>query len=160
MTSSTRATFERYLRALQTRDFETLRELAHPDFEDHYPQSGELTRGVESLIRIVNHYPGGDRLEDLGQARVIGGDDRYVRTPSFTIVRIDGSGDDLVGVQRARYPDGSLWIIIVIAEMRDDLVYRTESFFAPAFEPADWRAPWVEHRDWPSPTTEPGATSA
>jgi hypothetical protein len=141
MTSS-KATFKRYLVALQSRDHATLRELTHPGFEDFYPQSGERTRGIENLISIIENYPGG--VEPLGQDRIVGGSDEFVRTPSFVVVRIEGSGDQVMGVQRARYPDGATWYIIVVAELREGLVYRTDSFFAPSFPPAEWRAPWVE----------------
>jgi hypothetical protein len=141
MTDSPRAIFERYLEALQARDFATLRAVAHRDFEDFYPQSGEVTRGIDNLISILLNYPG--QLESLGRDRVVGGETRFLSAPNFTVLRVEGSGEHFTGVQRARYPDGSLWFIVVVAELRDDLVYRTESFFAPAFEAPAWRSEWV-----------------
>jgi len=144
MPSSGRVTFERYLQAVTARDFVTLRALAHPEFEDSYPQSGEVTVGIENLIAIVSNYPG--ELTHLGSDRILGGEDRFVRTPQFTVIRIEGSGDQFTGIQRARYPDGSVWFVVVVAEMRDGLVYRTESYFAAAFDPPSWRAPYVEVR--------------
>ena len=147
MADNSRATFERYLEALQARDLATLRALAHPDFEDFYPQSGEVTRGIENLIAILLNYPG--QLESLGRDRVVGGETLFVSAPNFTVLRVDGSGEQFSGVQRARYPDGSLWFIVVVAEVRDGLVYRTESFFAPAFEAPAWRSEWVHIRPRP-----------
>jgi hypothetical protein len=35
--------FERYLAALNSRDLDPLTALAHPEYEDFYPQSGEVT---------------------------------------------------------------------------------------------------------------------
>jgi hypothetical protein len=137
-----RAIFERYMAALNSRDVATLAELLHPDFEDHYPQSGEVTRGAANLMALVANYPG--EYEDLGRDRVIGGEDRYVSTAMFTVLRVEGSNDVFTGVQRARYPDGSIWIIIVIAELKDGLIYRSQSFWAPTFDPPAWRAQWVE----------------
>lgn len=128
--------------ALNRRDLATLAELLHPEVEDAYPQSGELIRGPANLQAIVANYPG--EYHDLGQQRVIGGDDRFISTPMFTVLRVEGSNDVFTGVQRARYPDGSLWIIILIAELKDALIYRTQSFWAPTFDPPAWRAQWVE----------------
>ena len=144
---ASRATFERYLDALNGRDLATLEELVHPEFEDFYPQSGELTRGVRNLQGIIANYPG--ELEALGRDRVIGGEDRFVRTPMFTVLRVEGSADIFTAVQRARYPDGSVWFIVVISELRDGLIYRTQSFWAPTFDPPAWRAGWVEEQGRP-----------
>jgi hypothetical protein len=145
--NASRQTFQRYLLALSQRDFVTLRELAHPDFEDFYPQSGELTRGIANLEAMLTNYPG--ELEGLGTRRIVGGEERFVRSPLFTILRVEGSDDALTGIQRIRYPDGSLWFAVVLCEMRDSLIYRIESYFAPAFDPPEWRAAWVEIRSRP-----------
>ncbi len=139
---SNRAVFERWLEAIQRRDMDELRALAHPDFRDLYPQSGELTVGVDKLIAIIESYPGG--VESLGRDRLLGGEERFVRTPIFTVVRVDGEGDNFTGISRARYPDGSHWMILNVGEIRDGLVYRTESYFAPYFDPAPWRSGMVE----------------
>ena len=147
MSSTNRAIVERYLRALNDRDMATVRELAHPDFEDSYPQSGELTRGAANLEAILTNYPG--ELQGLGQDRVIGGEDQFVRSPLFTIIRVEGSDDTFTGIQRGRYPDGSIWFVVGVLEVRDGLIYRSQTFFAPTFEPPDWRTPWVEVRPRP-----------
>ena len=39
--------------------------------------------------------------------------------PTFTVLRIEGTGSVFTGVQRAQYPDGSEWHVILIGEMRD-----------------------------------------
>jgi hypothetical protein len=139
---SNRDVFEGWVEAIQHRDYGALRALAHPGFEDLYPQSGELTRGVERLIAIIEGYPGG--VESLGRDRIVGGEERFIRTPIFTMIRVAGEGDSFVGISRARYPDGSHWMILVVGELRDGLVYRTESYFAPYFDPAPWRSGMVE----------------
>ena len=144
---SNRATFEAWVEAIQTQDFDVLRQLAHPQFQDFYPQSGEATLGVEHLITIMSGYPGG--VESLGRDRLLGGEERYIRTPIFTVVRVEGEGDTFTGISRARYPDGTRWMILVVGEVRDGLVYRTESYFAQYFEPAAWRADLVELRPRP-----------
>src|SRR5690349_2784726 len=142
-----REVFERYLEAIQHRDYDVMRSVAHPEVTDTYPQSGEHTTGIENLISIMSGYPGG--VESLGRERLIGGEPAFVRTPVFTVVRVEGTGNTMTGISRARYPDGSLWWILNIGEIRDGLVYRIESFWAPYFEPAEWRAPFVEVRPRP-----------
>ena len=140
--SASRQIFERYLHAIATRDLDTLRELTHPDFEDLYPQSGELIRGFANMEAVITNYPGA--TTGLGLERMVGGEERYVQSPLFTMIRVDGDGDTLTGIQRVSYPDGSVWLAIALCQLKDGLVYRMESYFAPTFDPPEWRAPWVE----------------
>jgi hypothetical protein len=140
--TDSRACFEAFLRAINRRDIGALAALTHPDFVESYVQSGEVIRGIENLGAILENFPGG--YEDRGEDRVIGSEDRWVVTPSFTLVRIEGAGDTFTGVMKARYPDGSDWYVVHIAELRDGLVWRVQAYFAPAFEPPDWRSQWVE----------------
>jgi hypothetical protein len=101
--SHARAVFERYLTAVNAGDADALDEVLHPDFQD-FSQSGERTRGVENLKHIMRNYPGG--YEDLGRGPVFGAEDRWVITPMFTLLRIEGTGSVFTGVQKARYPGG------------------------------------------------------
>ena len=138
-----RSVFEAYLRATNSRDVAALERLVHPEFVDSYPQSGERTRGPANLRAIIEHYPEGGYTAG-GTQRVVGAEDRWLMSPAFTLVRIEGTGDTFTGVSRGRYPDGSEWHIVTIGEMRDGVVWRAETFFAPKFEPPPWRAEWVE----------------
>ena len=142
-TLSARAAFEAYLDALNQRDLTALDALLHPDFEDLYPQSGELTRGPANLRAIIENYPDGG-WTDQGRERVEGAEDRWVTTPTFTVLRIEGSGNVFTGVQRAQYPDGTEWHVILIGEMRDGKAWRMQTYWAPRFEAPAWRAAWVE----------------
>jgi len=141
--SQPRGIFEAYLSAVNERDLDALDALLHPDFEDFYPQSGERTRGAANLRAIIEHYPGGG-WTDEGRDRVVGGEDRWIATPMFTLLRIEGTGNIYTGVQKARYPDGTEWHVVIIGEIRDGRLWRTQSFWAPTFEPPAWRAAWVE----------------
>ena len=145
--SASRQTFERYLRAISQRDLATMRELMHPDFEDLYPQSGELIRGGANMEAMLTNYPGD--LEGLGTQRIVGGDERFIRSPLFTIIRVEGDDEALTGIQRIRYPDGSQWFAVLLCELRDGLVYRVETYFAPFFDPPAWRSQFVEIRPRP-----------
>jgi hypothetical protein len=137
-----RAVFEAFLAAANGRDVAALDRLVHPDYEEVYPQSGERTRGISNLTAIIEHYPGG--YTEGGLERVVGGEDRWIMTPTFTLLRIEGSGNVFAGVLRATYPDGSDWFVVQIAEVRDEKVWRVQTFFAPHFEAPAWRAQWVQ----------------
>jgi ketosteroid isomerase-like protein len=138
-----RTVFERFLDAAVARDLATLDSVVHPDFEDWYPQSGERIRGLANMQAILEHYPGGG-YEGQGTKRIVGTEDRWVVTPSFSIQRIEGSGDTYTGVTRGHYPDGMDWHIVTIGQVRDGRVWRAETYFAPEFEAPAWRAEWVE----------------
>ena len=113
-----------------------------PDFEDVYPQSGEHTHGAANLRAIIEHYPGG--YTGGGVDRVVGAEDRWVTTPAFSLLRIEGTGDTFTAVSRGRYPDGSDWFVVNLGQVRDGLVWRVQTFFAQTFEPPAWRSAWVE----------------
>ena len=142
-TQEPRAVVEAYLRAANGRDLAALESLVHPDYEDFYPQSGERTRGFQNLRSIIENYPSGG-YAGQGTDRVVGAEDRWIMTPGFSLLRIEGTGDTFTGVSRGRYPDGSDWYIVNICQMRDGLVWRAQTFFAPVFEPPAWRSEWVE----------------
>jgi SnoaL-like domain len=139
---SLRTRFETFLAAVNNRDTTALDAVLHPDYEETYPQSGERTRGLVNLKAIIENYPGG--YTDLGMNRVVGGEDRWVATPHFTLLRIEGTGSVFTGLQKGRYPDGSDWYIVSIAEFKDGLVWRAQTFFAPTFEAPSWRSQWVD----------------
>ena len=81
-----RAVFEAWLRAMNDGDTEALGALVHRDFTEAYPQSGELIRGLDNLRAEIEGHPGG--YEGKGTDRVVGSADRWVVTPSATVVRI------------------------------------------------------------------------
>lgn len=136
--------YSRVLRALSDRDWDELEAVLHPDFEEVYPQSGEVVRGVANVRAIIENYPG--RVEPMSVDRFVGGNDRYVATPVFTVLRVEASGNFFTGVGRARYPDGSVWHVIHIGQVKDGRIWRSQVFFAPSFESPAWRAPFVEAR--------------
>ena len=137
-----RVVFEAFLSAVNSRNTAALDALVHPDYLETHPQSGERIHGVANLRAIIEHYPGG--YEDKGLHRVVGSEDRWVVTPAYTLLRIEGAGDTFTSVQQARYPDGSDWHVVSIGEIRDGRVWRVQTFFAPAFDAPAWRSPWVE----------------
>jgi SnoaL-like domain len=137
-----RALFESFTRLANAGDWDALEQYVQPDYEEVYPQSGERIKGMANVRAILEHYPGGalDRKAD----RLVGGEDRWVVTPAATLLRIEGTGDIYTLVQRVTYPDGSEWLVISIAELRDRKVAKLQTFFAPTFAPPAWRSQWVE----------------
>jgi hypothetical protein len=138
---SNREIVERYLAALPS-DQETLRALRHEQYVEDWPQSGERIRGAERMAQIHADYPGGLPTGDI--ERVVGSEDRWVMTPSYTLLRVSGTGDVYTALLRARYADGSDWWIATFLEVRDAKIYRATTLFAPQIEAPAWRAEWVE----------------
>jgi len=140
--TESRAVFEAFLRAANGHDPAALDSLLHADYIGTYPQSGEQIRGAANMGAILANYPGD--YENVGHHHVIGSEDRWVVTPSLTLVRVEGGGDTFTGVQKARYPDGTHWHVVTIGEIRDGKIWRTQTIFGQAFEPPAWRSAWVE----------------
>ena len=78
-----RATIERLLRAYDEHDHEALRRLVTPDYVEEYPQTGERVRGIENVIAIMEHYPGGLDQGRIGLAGAPGVRDANVSVGDF-----------------------------------------------------------------------------
>ena len=133
-----RQLFSEWADVIRRHDWDSLARYLHPDAVLEYPQSGERFRGVENIRGQFENYPGLEpgttELEE-----VIGGA-TYALTPSYTVIAVQGSGDRGTAILRARYPDGRLWWVVNIYELRDGLIGHSRNFFAPVFDPPDWRA--------------------
>lgn len=130
----------------RTHEWDRLGEYVTEDAVWEYPQSGERFLGIANIRGQLESYPdlepGSSELDE-----VIGGT-TYALTPMYTIVAVEGSGNRGIALVRARYPDGSRWWVVNLYEVRGGKIARSRSFFAPEFEPPDWRAPF---RDTGSP---------
>ena len=131
----------RYGEAIAQNDFETLKELRHPDWHEDWPQSGERIPSHEAYRKIHEDFPSGMPRIDVQQ--VAGAEDRWVMTPSMTIQRIAGSGDvwSVEGVNT--YSNGEVYHIIQHLRLRDGRVWRATTYFASRFEAPAWRASLV-----------------
>jgi ketosteroid isomerase-like protein len=139
-----REVIDAYVAAMNAGDWEAVGELLHPDFYEDYPQSGERIRGRENCVRVRRDYPRTESTPlETGTRFIVGGDDRWAIAPNFTAVRIAGAGDTLTAVFRARYPDG-LWYIVHIGTVENGRLARATVFFAPLFDPPEWRQDFVE----------------
>ena len=145
---------ERYIRAMHEGDYDGLAACQHPDFVEDYPQSGERIRGSANFRKILENYPGADTFDaeaDFSTDRVLGGEDRWMISPAFTMIRLDGASDTHTAIVKLRYPDRSTWYMIALFEVREGLIAKATTFFAPLFDPPEWRRDWVEVADRPTP---------
>jgi ketosteroid isomerase-like protein len=139
-----REVVDRYVRAIEAKDFDAQAALIADDFVDEMPQSGERTRGKANYLAILTNYPGGVGTVDPATRRVVGSEDRWVMTPAFSVLRIEGSGNVYTDAGSARYPDGQTWTIIAIVELRDGKIAKSTTWYAAPFDAPAWRAPFVE----------------
>jgi ketosteroid isomerase-like protein len=137
-----RAVMSGFADCLNRQDWAGLATYVHADVVWEYPQSGERFHGLANVRGQFENYPG---LEpgNTSLEEIVGGT-QYALTQMYTVVPVEGSGDRGVAINRAGYPDGSVWYAINIFELRDGLIARSRSYFAPLLDPPDWRAPYRE----------------
>ena len=141
--------FAKIADAMNRRDYDAFEHLFTDDYVEEYPQSGEVVHGASNARAIRENYPGGGVTEQAVEAattRIGATDACWVRPPAFTLIHAEGTGNIGTATFRNRYPDGSIWWIINLVEMRGDRIARATMFFAPVFEAPEWRKPYVEPR--------------
>jgi hypothetical protein len=137
--------FRRYVEAIAERDFAALEPMIHPDYVGEYPQSGERFRGFAALRFQLEQYPGGlpaARFDDA-RTKILGEEERWAISPGYTVLPLSGP-ERYTTLSRAPYPDGSQWWVVSIITLKDDKVWHAETYFAPEFEPPEWRKGIVE----------------
>ena len=131
MPVNTRDLFTRFAAAVNARDQQTLRHMFHPEFIAWSPQSGERSIGFDGFWAQMENYPGGvPEMPTLPDARLLGDDDRWAITPAYTVVPLAAPNEFTI-LSTTTYPDGQRWHVVSIVELRDELIYRMEFFFAP-----------------------------
>jgi SnoaL-like domain len=135
---------EAWVEVLERQEFDRFEDFLAADCVHEYPQSGERIVGLANIRAIFENYPGGLVGQDLTTLQVSGDDGRWLLAPNFTLVRITGSGNSYTSALRVRYPDGSMWYVITMFELLDGKMIRGSLYFAPFFDPPEWRKPYVE----------------
>ena len=138
----------RLMKALNDHNYDEWESLVTEDYTEEYPQSGEIIRGRKNVRAVMENYPGGllrDGL-DTSTTRLAPTDARWVKTPMFTFVRVEGTGNVGTVSFKARYPDGTEWWVVIMYELRGDKVAKSTAFFGPPFEPPEWRKPYAERQ--------------
>lgn len=137
--------FTQLLTATSTSEIDALEELFHPEFVADSPQSGERSHGFAGFRAQMENYPGGhEQIESqLPVSRIYGGEERWAITPNYTVVPL-ANPNEYTALTRTRYPDGSMWWIVILVTLRDGLLFRAESYFAPDLSPEQLRGGTVE----------------
>ena len=137
-----RQVVDRYIKGLLDRNLDLQAEVCAPDMVQEFPQSGERIRGWANYRSAAENYPGG--LPEGAHSRVVGSEDRWILGPSFTLLRIEGTGDVYTFFGKAKYPDGVTWHVMSIIEVRSGKIAKTIWVFGAPFDPPASRAQWVE----------------
>ncbi|MEO6294491.1 MAG: nuclear transport factor 2 family protein [Candidatus Limnocylindria bacterium] len=139
-----RRVVDRYAATLAANDLDAFEALFRDDAVETYPQSGERFRGGPNIRGMLENYPA--RAEGMRPSveRVIGSEDRWVMSPSFTALSVAGSGEQFTTVGRVRYPNGEEWHVIHLMEVRDGKIAKVTSYFAAPFDAPDWRTAYRE----------------
>ena len=142
---------ERFFDCINRRDFDGMRAVVHEDFVQEWPQSGERIRGLANMRAVLANYPG---LPDIDVKKVHGSGDRWLVTPSYTVLRVTGTGDQYTTEQLLHYPSGEQWHVVGIFEFRDGKIAKLTDYFASPFPAAEWRSQRVETMEETPPLTK------
>ena len=130
-----------YAAASAAQDLAALPRLRHPDWMVYWPQSGERVQSSQAFAEIIGNYPGGAPKVEV--TRIVGAEDQWVVTPANTGIRVAGSGDFWWSEWRLTYPNGDVYFVVDLFELRDGLIYRETVYWAEPFDAPSWRGPWV-----------------
>jgi ketosteroid isomerase-like protein len=109
---------------MQTNDFKRAGDLLHDDYVLEWPQSGERIRGRANFIAINENYPAHGRWD-------------------FQVHRILAEGDNVVS--DVQVSDEMITArAITFSIVKDGKILHQMEFWPDPFEPAEWRAAWVE----------------
>jgi ketosteroid isomerase-like protein len=141
---SGREIVERFARAVEEKDLDTQESLLADDVVQDMPQSGERIRGKANWLAVARNYPGGVGTVAPGSGRLIGAEDQWLLTPTFSVMRIEGSGNVYTYAGTITYSNGETWHMVWIVELQDGKIARAETWYAAPFEAPAWRAQWAE----------------
>ena len=139
-----RAIVERFVEALGSGDPDAYESALDDDAVIVYPQSGERFRGRRNLRSLFDEFLGHDGGFRPSLERVIGDDPSWIISPAYTVVRVEGSGEQFTATGRVRYPDETEWHLVQLLEVRGGRISQVTSYFAEPFEAPAWRAPYRE----------------
>jgi len=136
----------RLFEMINTGSIEDIDEVQDEDVLTLHPQTRERVRGREEYKVMARGFQqlGGLRVSETEREFIGGEEERYLLTPLFTMVKIQGTGETLVVTSKNHYPDGSDWYTIGLVTFRRGKILKQVLFFGPTFDPPDWRAQWVE----------------
>ncbi len=115
---------QQFWEAMQDNDFRRAAEYLHDEYVLEWPQSGERIRGRANFVAVNENYPAAGRW-------------------NFTIHRLIAEGDDVA--TEITVTDGAVTgRAITFSTMRNGKIVHQTEYWPDPFEPAAWRAEWVE----------------
>lgn len=123
-TEQSKELIERFWATMQTNDFRAAGELLHDEYILEWPQSRERIRGRANFAVINENYPAHGRWEFMIH-RIIAQDNEVVSDVNVSDGVISGR-------------------VITFSTIRDGKILRQVEFWPDPFEPAAWRAQWIE----------------
>ncbi len=121
---ASRQVVERFWTAMGENDFQAAGELLHDEFVLEWPQSGERIRGRANFVATNEQYPAAGRWR-------------------FTLHRLVADSNEVV--TDITVTDGTVsGRAITFSQVRDGRIVRQTEYWPDPFEPAPWRAQWVE----------------
>jgi ketosteroid isomerase-like protein len=126
-TTESRQLVERFWEVMNTNDFRAAAELFHDNYLLEWPQSGERVRGRDNFAAVNENYPAGGRWV-------------------FTIQRLIAEGSEVAS--EVSVTDGTIVArVITFSTVRDGKILRQTEYWPDPFQPAPWRAQWVERAE-------------
>lgn len=111
--------------AMQRNDFRAAGELLDDAYTLEWPQSGECVRGRANFVAVNEQYPAVGRWH-------------------FTINQLLADGDTVVTDVSVRDEGRTSARAITFSTVRAGRIVDQVEFWPDPFEPAEWRAGWVE----------------
>ena len=139
-----RRVVERFSEAMAANDFDTQDALIHDDYVGRWPQSGEVVRGRANRRAILENYPDWEGRVGPSTELIVGTDDQFLTGPSWNIIHLTGSGDELTVTGKVTYPNGEGWHFATLLTLREGKIWRQVDYFAPPFDAPAWRSPFVD----------------
>ena len=128
MAGDNRQVVERYWEALARKDFDAAAKELHSEFTEDWPQSGEHIAGVYNWLVMVRAHP---------------------TFPKITVRSHTGDGSLWVSESHFEYPvSGGVapFEVCAVQRLRDGRITHITEYFGAPFEPASWRAKFVQRR--------------
>src|SRR5947209_5487692 len=132
-TPENREVIKRFYAALNARRWDDIAELVESDVVQEWPQSVERISGLKNFRGVLENYP---ELPSVEPRRVAGADGKWVLTPSWTPLRITGTGDVYTVESRINYPSGEVWSGVSVVEFRNGKASKLTEYFAAPFPAA------------------------
>lgn len=126
MNTANESVVRRLVDAINSQQIAIMDELFHEDAVMEWPQSGERIVGGDNRRSVYGAFPA---------------------LPTITPRRLLSEGELVTFEASMDYGEGGVFNAVFIFEFRDGRIARETAYWATPFEPASWRAQWVERID-------------